>query len=128
VTVLDSSPAPTAVPGKRRWWVQHTYCKWPPCPDRERPVCIVRLNAAGSYAEPGVRPALMHKRARGWRDRAKRPNLTVMAHTADHLPRHVGACSFRIRGPSGNAAIRMTRLFRYSGTYRQMRNDEESGP
>lgn len=29
---------------------------------------------------------------------AKRPGLTVMAHTADHLPRCVGACSFRISG------------------------------
>ncbi len=66
--------------------------------------------------------------AHGWRDRAKRPDLTVIAHTADHLPRCVGACSFRISGPPGNAAVRMTRPFRYSGTYWQMPNDEKSGP
>ena len=46
--------------------------------------------------------------------------LGVMAHTADHIPRHVGACSFRISGLSGNAAVRMTRPFRYSSAYWQM--------
>jgi hypothetical protein len=60
--------------------------------------------------------------------RAKRPDLTVMAHTADHLPCCVGACSFRISGPSGNAAVGVIRPFRYSGTYWQMPNDEKSGP
>ena len=68
------------------------------------------------------------------RDRARLASLFTpdgalrMPNIPAEMVRHVGACSFRISGPSGNAAVGVTRPARYSGTYWQMPNDEKSGP
>jgi hypothetical protein len=80
-----------------------------------------RRDGPRQVAAPTAVPA-----KRQWH-RAKRPDLTVMTHTADHLPRCAGACSFRISGPS-ERGLGVIRPARYSGTYWQMPNDEKSGP
>jgi hypothetical protein len=96
VTVLDSSPAPTAVPENDDGGFSRLTANGRRVLIVSAPSALFAEMTLAVMLSPGVRPALMHKRARGWRDRAKRPDLTVMAHTADHLPRHVGACSFRV--------------------------------